>query len=154
MSLININDVIDAAMAMSQFHLKKAPIEIEKDLAADLPKITADPGQLQQVFLNFIINARDAMEEGGTLTISSSAGDDKWLEVRFADTGCGIPEDKIEEIFKPLFTTKEEGKGTGLGLSISQDIIERHKGTIEVESTLGKGTTFTIRLPKGQDASA
>jgi len=87
------------------------------------------------------------MEKGGKITITSLNIKDKFVEIKFADTGCGIPEDKLEEIFKALYTSKEEGKGTGLGLSISQDIIEKHKGTIEVESTLGKGTTFTIKLP-------
>ena len=84
---------------------------------------------------------------GKKLTIETGLEDDRHLLIRFADTGCGIPPDLMGKIFRPLFTTKEEGAGTGLGLSISHDIVENHKGTIDVESTPGKGTTFTIRLP-------
>ncbi len=144
---VRINEVIENALAVAHFHIKKALIEIKKDLATDLPQLSADAGQLQQVFLNLIINARDAMEKGGSITISSQREGDDWVELRFSDTGSGIPEDKLNEIFKPLFTTKEEGKGTGLGLSISQEIIDRHQGTLDVESTVGRGTTFIIRLP-------
>jgi len=149
MAAVRINDVIENALAVAHFHIKKAPIDIKKDLGSDLPAIVADSVQLQQVFLNLIINARDAMEQGGTITILSRRCDKEWIELRFSDTGCGIPEDKLNEIFKPLYTTKEEGKGTGLGLSISQEIIDRHKGTLDVESAVGRGTTFIIRLPIG-----
>ena len=147
MAPVRIHAVIEAALAVARFHLKKAPIEIKKELAEDLPAVTADSGQLQQVFLNLIVNARDAMEKGGTLTITTRRVDDKWIEARFQDTGCGIPAEQLNEIFKPLFTTKEEGKGTGLGLSVSQEIIDRHHGTMDVESVVGKGTAFIIRLP-------
>ena len=147
MAKVAVNDIIGAALAVAQFHIKKAPIEVKQELAEGLPQIMGDSGQLQQVFLNFIINARDAMEKGGTLTVASHLRDDTWVEVVFSDTGYGIPQEIQEEIFKPLYTTKAEGKGTGLGLSISQDIIERHKGTIELTSAPDHGTTFTIRLP-------
>ena len=94
-----------------------------------------------------IINAKDAMEEeGGKLTIAT-ARVSEWVEVKLADTGCGIPGDKLDKIFKPLFTTKPESKGTGLGLSISLAIVERHQGRIDVASEVGKGTAFTIKLP-------
>ena len=152
MTAVKINEVIENALSVAHFHIKKAPIEIKKDLSGDLPSIIADSGQLQQVFLNLVINARDAMEKGGSITITSRRADGDWIELRFADTGCGIPEDKLNEIFKPLFTTKEEGKGTGLGLSISQEIIDRHQGTLDVESIVGQGTAFIIRLPiKGKN---
>ena len=153
MAPININNVMDAALAVAHFHMKRGKVEIKKELASQPPEIVGDAGQLQQVFLNFIINAKDAIMEqgGGILNISTMHMEEGDIVVKFADTGCGIPEDKIEEIFKPLFTTKEEGKGTGLGLSISIDIIESHKGTIEVDSTVGKGTTFTIKLPINKD---
>lgn len=148
MALIDINQPVEAALMIAKFHIKKTRVEIKKELQPGLAHIMGDANQLQQVFLNLIINARDAMENnGGTLTIITEKSGDKEVSAKFIDTGCGIPEDKLEEIFKPLYTTKEEGKGTGLGLSITQDIVERHKGKIEVESRVGKGTTFTIRLP-------
>ena len=145
---ININKSVEAALIIAQFHMSKSKIAIKKELANDLPKAKADAGQMQQVYLNMIINAMDAMEkEGGSLTISSGVSEDQWIDVKFADTGHGIPPDKMQEIFKPLFTTKEEGKGTGLGLAICHEIMEKHEGKILVESEVGKGTTFTIRLP-------
>ncbi len=147
MAPVNVNHVIERVLQISRFQLDRAPIEIQKDLMDPLPNTIADANQLQQVFLNLIINARDAMDEGGRLTIKTGVADGRWIQITVADSGCGVPPEKLEEIFKPLYTTKEEGKGTGLGLTISQDIIERHKGSIEVESTLGQGTTFTIKLP-------
>ena len=143
----DINRGIETALKIAAFHAKKGNINVVKDFSPELPQMMADGNQLQLVFLNLIMNARDAMEHGGTLTIATALEDEKHLLIRFADTGCGIPPDAIGKIFRPLFTTKEEGAGTGLGLSISHDIVENHKGTIDVKSTPGKGTTFTIRLP-------
>jgi signal transduction histidine kinase/pSer/pThr/pTyr-binding forkhead associated (FHA) protein len=143
----DINRAIETALKIAAFHAKKGNIGVVKDFNPDLPQIMADGNQLQLVFLNLIMNARDAMEEGGTLTIATAFEDGQDVSVRFADTGCGIPPEAMGKIFRPLFTTKEEGAGTGLGLSISHDIVENHQGTIDVESTPGKGTTFTIRLP-------
>lgn len=117
-------------------------------LSASLPKIPMDVGQIQQVFTNIILNAAEAMEGKGELTvITKMAPGNEHIEIEFTDTGCGIPPEKIEKIFDPFFTTKEVGKGTGLGLAVSHGIIARHKGTIEVKSELGKGTSFIIRLP-------
>ncbi len=147
MESVSINHVIERALTIARFHLKDADVEIRKDLAGRLPETIGDANQLQQVFLNLIINARDAVDHGGSLSITTASVGGKWIEVSFSDSGCGIPPDKLEEIFKPLYTTKEEGKGTGLGLSISQDIIEHHKGVIDVESVVGQGTTFIIKLP-------
>ncbi len=144
----DINKVIEDALLIAKFHIKHVTIDIQKELADNLPPIMADGNQLQQVFLNLIVNARDAMEQsGGVLKISTACVDGKWLEIKCSDTGCGIPEDKLNEIFKPLYTTKEEGKGTGLGLAITQEIVEMHGGIIDVASTVGKGSVFTIRLP-------
>lgn len=112
--------------------------------AKELPHIWADGQQLQQVFRNLIVNAYQAMPEGGTLYITT-AREGKYVEVSFRDTGVGIPPAYLERLFEPLFTTKE--RGTGLGLVISRGIVERHQGTIEVESLVGQGTTFTVRLP-------
>jgi len=147
MTPTDINRGVEAALRIADFHAKKGNIRVVRDFNPDLPEIMADGNQLQLVFLNLIMNARDAMEEGGTLTITTAVENEKHLLIRFVDTGCGIPAGVIRKVFRPLFTTKDEGEGTGLGLSISHDIVKNHKGTIEVESTSGKGTTFTIRLP-------
>jgi two-component system NtrC family sensor kinase len=123
-------------------------IEFMKHFEPDLPMILVDPSQMQQVFLNMIINAAEAMEEGGELTIQTKldpTGD--FISIEISDTGYGIPEEHFDKLFDPFFTTKEVGHGTGLGLAISYGIVKEHKGTINVESTLGKGTTFIIRLP-------
>ncbi|MBU1599011.1 HAMP domain-containing protein [bacterium] len=120
-----------------------ANMEIEKDLAPNLPELTVDPERLKQVFTNIIKNASEVMEARGRLTIESRLCDDR-LQISFTDTGKGIPAEDLSRIFDPFFTTK--GKGTGLGLAICQRIIEAHKGEIKVESELGKGTTFVIKM--------
>ena len=142
--LTRINEVLDRSIAVARFHLNPK-IKLATTFTPELPRIVADGQQLQQVFLNLIINARDAMEQGGTLSITSNQVGDDWVRVQVSDTGCGIPKDKLNEIFKPLYTSKEEG--TGLGLSVSQDIIDDHNGTIDVSSKPGDGATFTITLP-------
>jgi two-component system NtrC family sensor kinase len=118
----------------------------------------ADPAQLQQVFINLFNNAAEAMENGGVITISTRPVDNQWIEIRISDTGCGIPEDKLNKLFTPFFTTKPSGKGTGLGLSIVYGIIKMHRGQIHVESEVGQGTTFIltlpVRLPVGQPTPA
>lgn len=147
MAPTDLNAVVEAALNVASFHMGQGHIEIVRDLRPDLPQILASRGLIQQVIVNLVLNARDAMEQQGTLTVSTDHENGPWVTLRISDTGCGIKPDDIQKIFLPLFTTKAEGKGTGLGLSISQDIIKSHKGTIEVDSVLGKGTTFTIRLP-------
>ncbi len=150
----NINDVIDAALGIGSYHLKKTNIKIEKNYSSDIPQITADPNQLQQVFLNLIINAKDAIAavgKEGKLTITTRTTEDSTaVEALFQDTGTGISKEVIDEMFKPLFTTKSEGEGTGLGLFVSGEIIENHNGSINVRSEVGKGTTFTVTLPLAQ----
>lgn len=119
----------------------------------DLPMITLDRSQFQGVLMNIIINALDATEAGGLIDISTglnrSDGDseEEGIEVRVVDTGCGIPQEHLEKLFDPFFTTKEVGQGTGLGLSVSFGIIQRHGGTIKVQSEVGKGSTFSVWLP-------
>jgi PAS domain S-box-containing protein len=114
----------------------------------DIPRIKADSEQLQQAFTNIIDNAFDAMPEGGILSITSKQKDD-FVEIHFKDTGLGLSKKDMENIFDPFFTTKEVGKGVGLGLSICHGIIQAHNGKIEVQSDIGKGATFTIKLPVG-----
>ncbi len=123
-------------------------IRIVKNLDPNLPPITANIGQLNQVFMNIILNAAEAMEGQGTLTVNTRLGPDKdTVIVEFTDTGCGIKEEHLTRIFDPFFTTKEVGKGTGLGLSMSYGIVEKHRGRIWVKSKEGEGCTFTIELP-------
>jgi len=119
-------------------------IELTKKLDTDLPEVEIDPAQIQQVLVNMILNAVQTMPEGGKLIIAAREKD-KFLEVEVADTGGGIPQEAIDKIFDPLFTTK--AKGIGLGLAVCKSIIDRHEGSIEVKSQVGRGTTFTIKLP-------
>ncbi len=129
---------------------KQAPfqnIQIIKDFHPDLPKLLIDADQIQQVFMNILLNAADAMGgNAGVLTIQTALKDGK-AEISFTDTGCGIPSEHLSKLFDPFFTTKQTGKGTGLGLAISYGIIQSHNGEIEVESQVGKGSTFRIKLP-------
>ena len=133
--------VIDDAIAHTQM---PENIELTKRLDTSLPEVEIDTDQVRQVLVNIITNAVQAMPEGGKLTIGARAVDN-FLQVEITDTGVGIPEDAIEKVFGPLYTTR--AKGIGLGLAVCQSIIERHDGHIEVASKMGKGTTFTVRLP-------
>jgi signal transduction histidine kinase len=153
MAPVRIQEVIEAALSVARLHMNQSPIEIVTQLCPDLPPILANQGLLQQVLVNILLNARDAMEKGGILSVASGFENPPWVTIRISDTGTGIKPEDIQKIFTPLFTTKGEGKGTGLGLSISQDIIKRHNGTIEVDSVPGKGTTFIIRLPAANHSS-
>ena len=120
----------------------------------DIPEVECLPSQLNQVFMNLLVNAAHAIEERGTITIHTGTirtgqqGEEVWVEV--ADTGKGIAPEHLKKIFDPFFTTKPIGKGTGLGLSLSYGIIQKHHGRIEVQSEIGKGTTFRVWLPVKQ----
>jgi signal transduction histidine kinase len=153
MAPISIQEVIEAALSVARLHVNQGHIEIVTHLSPELPPILANQGLLQQVLVNILLNARDAMEQGGVLRVSADFENPPWVTIRVSDTGCGIKPEDVQKIFVPLFTTKGEGKGTGLGLSISQDIIKSHNGTIEVDSAPGKGTTFVIRLPSANHSS-
>jgi len=154
LKLVNLNDEIRNVLTLVQYHVDKHQIKVTKTLSNDLPLIYGDSGQLQQVFLNVIMNALQAMDDGGKLTITTEPSSDigsifsgKSVIVKVSDTGCGIPQENLRKIFDPFFTTKEVGKGTGLGLAVAQRIVYEHKGTIEVESKVNYGTTFTVRFP-------
>ncbi len=123
-------------------------IKLTKKLDTELPEVEIDPEQIQQVLINIITNAVQAMPDGGKLAIGAREKG-KFLEVEIADTGAGIPEEVRDEVFEPLFTTR--AKGIGLGLAVCKSIIDRHGGEIEVKSKVGEGTTFNIKLPLGQD---
>jgi len=122
-------------------------VEVQSRLDEELPAVLADPDQLTQVFSNIIINAIQAMPQGGQLIIKSEEYSPEMIAVSFLDTGVGISEENLSKIWEPLFTTKV--KGIGIGLPITKIIVEAHGGTIEVESTVGEGTTFTVKLPFG-----
>lgn len=144
--LTNINSLIENIILLVRNQASFRNITIEKSLDENIPLIMADLDQIQQVFINLILNASEAMAKGGTLFITSRfSKNGDFIEVEFKDTGCGISAKDRAKIFDPFYTTKEHG--TGLGLSISYGIIERHGGNITVESTEGAGTTFIIHLP-------
>ncbi len=148
-SMVNVNDIVIESMKLKEYDLKVNNIVMNLTLADDLPHTFADPYQIQQVFINLINNARDALVTGqgkGTLAIRTHVKDGAVLTV-FEDSGPGIPDEFIKKIFEPFFTTKETGKGTGLGLSMAYGIIKEHGGTISVESKPGKGAKFVVGLP-------
>ncbi len=147
---VNLNDVVEAACALSEYQISLDNIDTIKGYAPNLPKILADANQLQQVFTNLVINAYHAMPQGGTLRIVTRAAGDK-VQAIISDTGMGIPPENLKSIFDPFFTTKEVGKGTGLGLSISHGIIKSHGGDIKVDSQMEVGTTFIVTLPTIQE---
>jgi len=143
----SLNDIMDAAVALMKHQSLFQNIIIAKNYDPRLPKVLVDANQIEQVFVNMLLNAGQAMPDGGSLTISTDTSEaGGHIRVNIADSGCGIPAENLGKIFDPFFTTKES-KGTGLGLSVSYGIIENHGGVIEVESGTGCGTTFTIKLP-------
>jgi|Deesub1362A_J573_1020465.scaffolds.fasta_scaffold00105_75 signal transduction histidine kinase len=141
---IDVNLLLDRSLELTKHELKK--VKVVKDYDKQLPEILADPIQLQQVFVNIITNACQAMPNGGTLTLVTRFYRNI-VEIRIADTGVGIRKEDLSRIFDPFFTTRKVGRGTGLGLSISYKIVDAHKGKIEVESEVNKGTIFIIKLP-------
>ncbi len=147
---VDVNKIIGDTLTLLEHQLKSARIKISEDLAGQLPRINGNAGRLQQVFLNLFLNARDAMPNGGTLTIATANGNN--VSVAVSDTGSGIAQEHIQRIYDPFFTTKSapregQGKGTGLGLSVSYGIIQEHAGKIRVESRPGAGTTFHLEFP-------
>ena len=144
---LDIGKAIEETLSITSHQLKIKNIKITTDIKPDLFKVTGVTNQLQQIFTNLILNAQQAMPEGGELKITAENISPGQVKMEFTDTGCGIPEEVLSRIFEPFFTTKEVGKGTGLGLSVVYQIIQDHKGTIDVNSQAGKGTTFTIVLP-------
>lgn len=129
-------------------------VQIITDLAPDLPLIQADEAQLRQVIVNLVLNAIDAMDDMGQLTVTTRQVPGDMIEMSFRDTGCGIAEEHLGELFTPFFTTKPVGQGTGLGLSIIYGIVKMHRGQITVQSKVGEGTTFTVTLPIRQPTRA
>ena len=144
-ALVNLNEALETTINIAWNELKYIA-DLHREFG-DIPKVKCFPQQLNQVFLNLLVNAAHALgETHGAITVRTEQQDEQVL-VKISDTGCGIPEEIQRRIFEPFFTTKEVGRGTGLGLSISYDIIKKHGGSIEVQSEVGRGTTFTVRLP-------
>jgi two-component system NtrC family sensor kinase len=143
----DIHTLIDRTVTLVENQAPFQNVKIVKNFKKDVPMLYVDADQIQQVFMNILINAADAMAgNGGTLTIKTDLRDGM-VEVSFNDTGSGMSKEHLSKVFTPFFTTKETGKGTGLGLAISYGIIQSHSGDIEAESEVGKGSTFRIRLP-------
>ncbi|HKR05610.1 MAG TPA: ATP-binding protein, partial [Bacteroidia bacterium] len=145
MKKANINEGIISTLVLLHNKIKHQKIEVIKSLG-EIPEIECYPGQLNQVFMNIISNAIDAISENGKIIITTLKEKDR-IKISIRDTGKGMGDEVKQKIFDPFFTTKDVGKGTGLGLSISYGIIEKHKGRIEVESEKGKGSEFVILMP-------
>jgi len=142
----DLNALVDETLAFLGQQMTKANVDVIRIFAEGLPPFRGNALQMQQVFTNILVNAQHAMQGGGTVTVRTRRSEEN-LVAEFSDTGCGIPPEILRRIFEPFFTTKPVGKGTGLGLSVSYGIVKRHGGRIDVESAVGKGTTFTVRIP-------
>jgi signal transduction histidine kinase len=159
---VDLTLVIHNALALLSPQIRNQGINVQQHYVDDLPPVIGRPDQLEQVFINIGLNAFDAMPKGGdfTITVEPGNGTDNHIEeagfvtIRLSDTGVGIPSEAVSLLFEPFYTTKERGAGSGLGLFVSHLIIDQHGGAIEVESQLGEGTTFILKLPtasKGEE---
>lgn len=149
-SMINLNVLLENTLAMVRHQSRFYNIHFDLQLDSTIPQVTADPNQIQQVFLNLLINAADAMEKKGKITLATRRVENSgtgFVEVEVTDSGPGIPEEIRGKIFEPFFTTKPVGKGTGLGLAVSYGIIKKHEGTIFVRGSSDNGASFCIHLP-------
>lgn len=145
---VDLNALVEETIHLLKHHDRFRSLTIRRELARELPSVMAVSDQLIQVFMALMLNAADAMEARGTLTITTSrAGREDEVMIAFSDTGHGIAKADLQKIFEPFYTTKPQGRGTGLGLSICYSIIAEHRGRIAVDSTLGRGSTFSIYLP-------
>ncbi|HEB01645.1 MAG TPA: hypothetical protein ENI12_00245, partial [Nitrospirae bacterium] len=146
----DLNELLENAVSMIRNQSAFHNIELAMELAEGLPEVTLDVNQIQQVFLNLITNAADAMNGTGKITIRTRSVDmegEAFVEASCSDTGPGISAENMNKILEPFFTTKSVGKGTGLGLPVSYGIVKRHGGDLFVQSKIGKGATVVVRLP-------
>jgi len=144
----NLNQVLERALRLVQHQLDLASVQVQLQLDPDLPQVVCDAAQIEQVLLALIVNAADALPQGGNLWLTTSfRRENNQVRVVVRDDGAGIPPEILPRIFEPFLTTKETGRGVGLGLAISHSILERHNGNIEAQSEPGRGTTFTVTLP-------
>jgi len=148
---VEITPIIEETLSFVEYQIKSKHIRIVRQYAPDLPNVTVDSNQIKQVFVNLLLNSFEAMQNGGTITITTEATrdekDKQFLQVSIADTGCGIPENKLEKVFDPFYTTKDTPGNAGLGLSVTKGIIDKHHGKIRIESETDKGTRVIIGLP-------
>ncbi len=144
--LTDINEVIDAALRLASFDASFQRLQITTAFGRDLPQVLADRDQLQQLFLNVLLNARDAMPDGGELKVATSA-DESYVRISIDDTGSGITPDDLKHVFDPFFTTKPSGRGTGLGLAVCYGIITAHGGKMEITNLDNTGTQVNIAVP-------
>jgi PAS domain S-box-containing protein len=149
---LDVNVVIGDVLSLLEHQFRTSRIQVRRDLAPIAP-IRGFEYQLQQVFLNLFLNARDAMPKGGWLSVTSAVRGDA-VHVEVADTGSGIPSEHISRIYDPFFTTKVDGRGTGLGLSVTYGIVQEHLGTLSCESVVGQGTRFTLTLPAAETGTS
>ena len=147
MSEVDINKLLDDTLQLLEPQLRKSNVSILKNYAAIPPRVYGNAGKLQQVFTNLVLNARDAMFDGGTITLSTAVDERDEIRVEVADTGEGIPAENLGKIFDPFFTTKGVGNGTGLGLAVSYGIVQEHAGTIQAFSEDRAGATFRLAFP-------
>lgn len=156
----DLGGIVRDALVLLEREMRKYRVAIETDIDPATPPVMASGNQIQRVLLNLLINARQSMPEGGTILIRIAPSNESgFVELVVRDSGSGIPRESLPHIFDPFFTTKEgpdeSGKGgTGLGLAACKEIIDTHQGRIRVESSVGRGTAFIIRLPAGGDAQA
>lgn len=151
LGILDIGEVVDQAHDLIAHLIKQQRIQVVEELDPSSPRVVGDFDQLRQVCANLVLNAVQAMPEGGRLTLRTSTTGDGLLKLEVQDTGYGISPENMEKLFTPFFTTKEKGKGVGLGLAVSYGIIQRHGGRIDVRSKVGEGTTFTVYLPLRQE---
>jgi two-component system NtrC family sensor kinase len=153
---VEIKPVIEETLSFIDHQLKLKHINLIKQFSPGLPKVIVDSNQIKQVFLNLLLNSIDAIHNGGTITISAekveTAPGESHLKITLADTGCGIPRDRIEKVFDPFYTTKDSSGNAGLGLSIAKGIIDKHHGTVQIESGPEGGTCVIIALPASDSA--
>lgn len=148
MSQVRVNEILQYTLAIMEKQALFQNIKINKSLSPSLPTALADAAQLQQVFMNIILNAAEAMNGRGTLFLRTELDEEKnTIEVEITDTGSGIAKENLARLFEPFFSTKPVGEGTGLGLAISYGIIKRHEGDIKIKSEVGRGTTLIVTLP-------
>jgi signal transduction histidine kinase len=143
---LDVNRIISESLSLVDPMLKTARINVHAQLKPSLPAVYGNSGKLQQVFMNLIMNARDAMPRGGELTITTES-ENSAVRVEVSDNGMGIPAEHLNKIFDPFFTTKATSRGTGLGLAVTYGIIQEHSGLIQVDSVVGRGTTFRLEFP-------
>jgi two-component system NtrC family sensor kinase len=146
----DLNEMVEKSLFFVDYRRTQSGVKLRRSLDSSLPAVKADQTSILQVIVNLLQNAIESMPDGGTLTVRTEA-DAEWVKFTLSDTGCGIPAGNLGRIFYPFFTTKP-GTGTGLGLAISQSIAEQHQGGIAVRSEVGKGSTFTLRLPRSEPA--